>query len=218
MSQSLTGPSIAAVGPARMLVAALVPLVAFMAMAHVTIVGDSAGSMTPSQIGDRTVQWILVACLWVLPVILAAIAFMRIATLLGAGSVIRALALVGIVLLVGNVAAQTAVIWFVDAPTLGDSTLYAFAILVSLLGWWAVDIVALLTCRELFRANVVPRAALVIGLMTGLLLVLEVVIYVPALVGGSELYKTIGLPPMLLPLLWAALGAILWRKADATPA
>jgi len=218
MSQSLTGPSVAAVGPARLLVAALVPLVAFMAMAHVTIVGDSAGSMTPSQIGDRTVQWILVACFWVLPVILAAIAFMRIATLLGAGSVIRPLAFVGIVLLVAHVVAQAAVIWFVDTPTLGGSALYAFAILVSLLGWWAVDIVALLTCRELFRAKVVPRAALVIGLLTGLLLVLEVVIYVPALVGGSELHDTIGLPPMLLPLLWAVLGAILWRKTASTRA
>lgn len=218
MSQSLTGPSIAAVGPGRLLVAALIPLVAFMAMAHTTVVGDSAGSMTPSQVGDRAVQWILVACFWVLPVILAAIAFTQLATHLEAGSLIRLLAFVGIVLLIAHVVAQAGVIWFVDSPTLGDSPLYASAILISLLGWWAVDIVALLTCRELFRAKVAPTAALVIGLLTGLFLVLELVIYVPALVGGKELHDTIGLPPMLLPLLWAVLGAILWRKAASARA
>ena len=218
MSQSLTGPSIAAAGPGRILVAALIPLVAFMAMAHTTVVGDSAGSMTPSQVGDRAVQWILVACFWVLPVILAAIAFTRLATLLEAGSLIRLLAFVGIVLLFAHVVAQAGVIWFVDSPTLGDSSLYAFAILVSLLGWWAVDVAAVLTCRELLRAKAASTAALVIGLLTGLFFVLELVIYVPALVGGKELHDTIGLPPMLLPLLWAVLGAILWRKTASARA
>ena len=96
MSQSLTGPSIASVGPSRLLVAALVPLVAFMALAHITVVGDSAGSMTPSQIGDRAVQWILLAAFWVLPVALAAIAFMQLATLLQTGGTIRLLAVVSL--------------------------------------------------------------------------------------------------------------------------
>lgn len=218
MSQSLTGPSIASVGPSRLLVAALVPLVAFMALAHITVVGDSAGSMTPSQIGDRAVQWILLAAFWVLPVALAAIAFMQLATLLQTGGTIRLLAVVGIVFLLAHVVAEAGVIWFVESPTLGDSSLYAFAILLSLLGWWVVDVAAVLTCRELFRAKVVPRPALIIGLITGLLLVLELVVYVPALVGGKELHDTIGLPPMLLPLLWAVLGAILWRKAASSRA
>lgn len=212
MSHTLTRQSIPVAGPGRLLVVALVPLVAFMAMAHTTIVGQTAASMTPAQVGDRAVQWMVVACLWVLPVILAAIAVTRLATILGSSSPVRPLAAVGIVLLVAYVAAQVGVVWFVDSPTLADSSVFALAILLSLLGCWAVDVAALLTCRQLFRARLAPRAALVIGLLSALLIVIEVAVYLPALVGSQELHETVGLPPMLLPLLWAILGGILWKE------
>ena len=217
MSHTLTRQSIPVAGPGRLLVVALVPVVAFMALAHTTIVGDTAASMTPGQLGDRAVQWMAVSLLWVLPAILAAIAFTRLATILNSSSPVRPLAAVGIVLLVAYVPAQLGVVWFADSPRLGDSSVYALSILLSLLGWWTVDVAALLTCRQLFRAKLAPTAALVIGLLSALLIVVEVAVYLPALVGSQELHATVGLPPMLLPLLWAILGGILWKKGAAVP-
>ena len=53
MSLTLTRQPIPAAGPGRMLVVALLPLVAFMAMAHTTIVGETAASMTPQVVPVR---------------------------------------------------------------------------------------------------------------------------------------------------------------------
>jgi hypothetical protein len=212
MFHTQTRQFISVAGPGRLLVVALIPVIAFMMMAHITIVGGTAASMTPAEIHDRAPQLLIVSCLWVLPAILAAIAFTRLATILGSSSMLRPLAAIGVVFLVAHVAAQVWVVWFVDSPTLADTSVYALTILLSLLGWWAVDLAALLTCLRLFQARLAPRAALVIGVLSGLLFVIEVAVYLPALVGSQELHDTIGLPPMLMPLLWAILGAILWKK------
>jgi hypothetical protein len=209
MSDIATSQSTQVAGPGRILFAAFVPVVPFMALAHTTVVGETAASMTPAQLGERTVQWMGVSILWVLPVLLAAVAFILLTTLLGSNTAARPLAVAGIALLLGYVATQVALVWFVDAATLADGPVYAVGILLSLLGWWAVALGAVLTCRQLFRAQLAPRAALVIGLLTALLFVIEVAVYLPALVGDQELHETVGLPPMLLPLLWAILGGFL---------
>jgi hypothetical protein len=197
----------------RLLVLAIVPLIAFMALAHTTIEGDSASTMTPAQLDDRAAMWIIVAILWVLPVVLAGIAFATLASELDPGSSLRPLAGVGIALLACHVVAQAAVVAFDDSRTLADSTTYAVAILLSLLGWWVIDVVAALTCLRLYRSRGAARKTSgVVGVLTALFLLLEIAVYLPALVGSQELHDTIGLPPMLLPLLWAVLGGVLWRS------
>ena len=211
MSTILTRPATTLAGPARLLLLALVPLVAFMALAHTTVEGSSASSMTPAQVDERAVQWIIVAVLWVLPVAVAAVVFAVIAVRLGRAGFLRPLAGLGVALLVAHVVAQVTVVWFDDSTTLADSTYYSLAILLSLLGWWAVDVVAALTCLRLFKRRLAPKTSVVVGVVTILFLLLEVAVYLPALVGGEELHDTIGLPPMLLPVLWAILGGILWR-------
>lgn len=50
-----------------------------------------------------------------------------------------------------------------------------------------------------------------IGAVTALFVVGEVAIYLPSLLGDAALHDTVGLPPMLLPVLWAVLGGVLWR-------
>ncbi|WP_410793311.1 hypothetical protein [Kribbella sp. C-35] len=200
-------------GPARLLVIALVPLVAFMAMAHTTVVGDAASDMTAAQVDERALPWITVAVLWILPIALAAVAFTAIAARLGRGSAVKPLAVLGVVLLMAYVVAQACVVWIDSAAALADSSWLAAAILLSLLGWWSVDVAAVLTCRHLFKHKVAPRTALVIGILTAAFLLLEIAIYLPALVGGQELQDTVGLPPMLLPALWAILGGVLWRQS-----
>jgi hypothetical protein len=215
MTQTLHRPAPSLARPARLLLFALLPLVAFMAMAHTTVVGDSAAEMTAAQVDERALQWIAVAVLWMLPAALAAVAFTAIAARLGRGGQVKPLAGLGIALLVAYVAAQAGVVWIDDAEVLAESSLLALAILLSLLGWWAIDVVAVLTCLRLFKSKVAPKTALVIGVLTALFLVLEVAVYLPALIGGQELHETVGLPPMALPVLWAILGGVLWRKAQA---
>lgn len=205
------------VGPGRLLVSALVPLALFMVGAHFTVVGATSARMSPDQVADRAMPWVLVAVLWVTPVVMAAAAFSRIAVTLAAGTisspVARTLAATGIVLLVGYVAGQVVLVITVATPEVGDSGIFAAAVLLSLLGWWLVDVVALLGCWTLVRARIMRRTALVVGVLTALALLLEVAIYFPALVGDAQLRDTVGLPPMLLPVLWALLGWRLWRAS-----
>jgi hypothetical protein len=211
MTQILREPATNLVRPARLLLIALVPLVAFMAMAHTTVVGNSAGEMNAAQVDDRALRWMIVAVLWILPVVLGAVAFSAIT----AGRAVKVLATVGIALLIAYVAAQAAVVWIDDTYLIADSSWFALAMLLSILGWWAIDLAAVLTCLHLFRTKVVPRTALVIGILTAVLTLLEVAIYLPALLGAQELHATVGLPPMLLPVLWAILGGVLWRNRTA---
>jgi len=211
MSQTLHQPATSLAQPARLLLAALIPLVVFMATAHLTVVGDSAGEMTAAQVDERALPWIAVAVLWMLPAAMAGVAFKAIAAWLGRGGPVKPLATVGIALLVTYVAAQAGVVWLDDAEVLAESSLLALAILLSLLGWWAIDLAAVLICLRLFKSKVAPRTALVVGILTALFLVLEVAVYLPALIGGQELHATVGLPPMALPVLWAVLGGVLWR-------
>jgi hypothetical protein len=215
MTQILPRPAISLARPAHLLLLALIPLVAFMGLAHVTVVGDAAAEMTAAQVDERALPWMAVAVLWMLPAAFAAIAFTAIATRLGHGGPVKLLGGLGIALLVAYVAAQAGVVWIDDAAILAESSWLALAILLSLLGWWAVDVAAVLTCLRLYQSKVAPRTALVIGVLTALFLVLEVAVYLPALVGAQELHATVGLPPMALPVLWAILGGVLWRKTQA---
>jgi hypothetical protein len=194
------------------LVFSLVPLVLFFATVHLAVVGGSAAGMTPAQVDERAVPWVGAAVLWVLPVVLAAVAFAAIAGRLGHRAWVKPLAVAGVALLASHVAAWTAVLWLDRGATLADSPVYALAIVLSLLGWWAVSGAAVLTCLALSRSRVLPRAARVVGILTLLCLALEIAVYLPALVGTQELHETVGLPPMVLPLLWAILGGLLWRK------
>ncbi|MFB6718953.1 hypothetical protein ACFCV3_02290 [Kribbella sp. NPDC056345] len=191
--------------PGGLLLIALVPLAAFMGLAHLTVDG-SAGAMTAAQVDARALPWMVVAVLWIAPVMLAAFAFRAIG-----GRMVRLPAAMGIGLSVAYVAAQAGVVWIDQAERLADSSLLPLAILLSLLAWWAVDVAAVLTCLRLAKNS---RTALVIGVLTAVFLVLEVAIYLPALIGGQKLVDTVGLPPMVLPVLWAVLGWSLRRRGS----
>ncbi len=198
----------------RLLLLAMIPLVAFMATAHLTVEGPTAGGMTAGQARDRAFAWVLVAILWVLPVVLAAFAFRRLASGGVAGRRVRILSAVGVALLVGHVVVQSAVLGMDQDQKLGGTTTYAASILLSLLGWWAVDVAAVVTCLWLARKGPARRTATVIGPLSALLTIFEVVVYLPALVGEATLHQTVGLPPMILPILWAILGGVLLRHRD----
>ena len=47
--------------------------------------------------------------------------------------------------------------------------------------------------------------------MTTLYLVVELLTYLPALLGSATLADTVGLPPFLLGIFWAVLGGIVLR-------
>jgi hypothetical protein len=215
MTQILPRPATSLARPANLLLLALLPLVAFMALAHVTVVGGSAVEMTAAQVDERALQWMAVAVLWTLPSAFAAVAFTAIAP---GSRAVRLLAGLGIALLIAYVVAQAGLVWIDKAETLAESSWLPLAILLSLLGWWAIDVAAVLTCLGLYRSNVAPKAALVIGILTVLFLVLEVAVYLPALIGSQELNATVGLPPMVLPVLWAILGGVLKRRGNQLPA
>ncbi|WP_433018981.1 hypothetical protein [Kribbella sp. CA-294648] len=218
MTQTLSQSTSKVARPAWLFLVALVAVVAFVVTANATIVADSAGEMTAAQVEDRALQWIVMAVLWMLSAALGAVAFMAIAARLGGSRPVTVLARVGKVILLAYVAAQAGVVWIDDAEVLGDSSWLALAILLSLLGWWLIVVAAILTCRRLFQSRVAPRTALVIGVLTALYVVLEVAVYLPALIGEQELHETMALPSIVPPVLWAILGGVLLRKQAWTRA
>lgn len=176
----------------------------------------SSAELTPGEIAQLEPAWTALNALWVLPPILAAVALAAIARAFPRSTPLKAvpyLAASTVVLGIAHVAvgalaaSQTSATW-------GESPLFAVGVTLSLLmGWLGVHPATLIVVHALVRAGAVRRTAIVVGVLYALYWALEILIYLPVLlVPSGPAIATVGLPPFLLGLLWAALGAALRRR------
>ena len=201
--------------PAVLLIATLAAFVVYVSFAVATIareVGTSA-DLTPAQMDDLGAVWLGLHVLWVVPPILAAIALTFLSRMLqGATRFVPALAAVTIVF-AGAYLLVNLVAYGSDTATWGGNALYPWSIALSLAaGWLGVLPATLLTSTALARQGIARRTAWTVTALVGLYWVVELLTYLPVLL-GPETFAGFegGLPPFLLGILWAILGGGLLR-------
>ena len=202
--------------PALLLVATLPAFVAYVAFAVLTIAQEvsTSADLTPAQVDDLGVEWMVLHLLWVTPPALAAVALAGLAARLpGAVRHARLLATVtGICLatyLVVNLLAYGS-----DTATWGDDVLYPWSYTLSLAaGWLGVLPATILVSVTLARQGVAPRTCWTVTVLVAVYWVLEVLTYLPVLLGSATFADFEGgLPPFVLGVLWAVLGGGLLRS------
>lgn len=202
--------------PAWLLLATLPAFVAYVAFAVLTIAKEvsTSADLTPAQLDDLGVEWMVLHLLWVAPPALAAVALAGLAARLrGAARHARLLAAVtGICLatyLVVNLLAYGS-----DTATWGDDALYPWSYTLSLAaGWLGVLPATILAGVTLARQGVARRTCWTVSALVAVYWVLEVLTYLPVLLGPATFAEFEGgLPPFLLGVLWAVLGGGLLRS------
>jgi len=218
MTQTLSPPATGLAKSAWLLVATLPAYVAYLALALTTIAQQvhTSSDLTPADIDELGLAWLALHVLWVLPPVLAAIALMGVARRVG-GRLPRLVPVLATVTfafaaayLVVNVLAFGS-----DSATWGDSSLYPWSPLTSLLaGWLGVHAATLVVVAALAKAGIARRTAIVVGAIYALYVAFEVLTYLPVIFGPTTFAGFLGgLPPFLLGIFWAALGGGLlkWR-------
>lgn len=202
--------------PAGLLLATLPAFVAYVAFAVLTIAKEvtTSADLTPSQVDDLGLEWIVLHLLWMTPPLLAAVALASISGRLpGAARYARPLAAVTGICAAGYVVVNL-LAYSSDAATWGADVLYPWSYTLSLAaGWLGVLPATLLVCVTLARQGVARRTCWTVGALVAAYWVLEVLTYLPVLLGSSTFAGFEGgLPPFLLGVLWAVLGGGLLRS------
>ena len=151
--------------------------------------------MTPAEIDQLGVAWLAVHVLWVVPPLLAAVGLVGVARRIPGRlpRFVPAFAAVTVAFLptylVVNVLALRS-----DATTWGESALYPWSPLASLLaGWFGVHLATLSVVAALVKAGIAKTTALVVGGLYALYVVFEILVYLPVLFGRPR-----------SPVSWAA--------------
>ncbi len=217
MTRTAAPPETAAINrPAWLLVLTLPAYVAYLVLAVATIatkVEASSAELTPTQVSDLGPSWVALHLLWMLPSVLAAVGLTQIASRgqLRHAGVVRALAGVAIVLSAAYLVVQLLAFGF-DGQTWGDSRLYGVGVVLSLAVAWAGTLPATILVAVAFARRAVARRSMwAVAAVTLLYFVVEVLTYLPALLGSPTLADTVGLPPFLLGFVWAVLGGMVLR-------
>ena len=199
-----------------MLILTLPAFVAFLALAVATIAQEadsSSAELTPAEISDLGVSWVAVQALWAAPSVLAAIGLVLLARRLRLPrtAAVPALGAAAVVLAVAYLVVQV-LAFGVDGATWGDSRLYPLGVVLSLaVGWVGTLPATLLVTVALARGGIVRKTAWTIATLTALYFIVELLTYLPVLLGPATLAETAGLPPFLLGIFWAVLGGVLLR-------
>jgi len=202
--------------PAWLLVLTLPIFIAYVVVAVATIAqkaDTTSAELTPAQISDLGVLWVLVHVLWVAPPIVAVIALSLVARKrqLARTATVPVMAGVGGVLAAAYLVVQL-LAFGVGGETWGDSRLYPLGVVLSLaVGWCAALPATILVAVVLARSGVSPKTCWTVAALTALYFVFEVLTYLPALFGPATLDEAVGLPPFLIGFFWAALGGALHR-------
>jgi len=209
--------------PAWLLVATLPAYVAFLVLSVSTLapkVEFSSAELSPAEIGAMGLGWMALAITWMMPVVLAAAALVLLSRRLPSGGPLRIVpvlggfaALLAMVHVMVNLLAPAA-----ESPTWGDSPLFTASMLSSLLaGWIGVHPATLIVLWALVQAGIAKRTAIVVGVIYALYWAFELLVYLPVLLSPEGLSaETVGLPPFLLGILWAAVGGALLRARVAS--
>ena len=209
--------------PAWLLMLTLPAFAAFLGVATVTIATQavaSAAELTPTQMRELGVAWVALHLLWVTPSLLAAFSLARIARAWQLPHVpaIRLLAWVAVSLAVAYVVVQLLALGF-DGGTWGESAIYGLGVGLSLaIGWFGTLPATVLVGAALARRGIARITAWSVAALAGIYLVFEVLVYLTVLFGSATLADTVGLPPFLLGIFWAALGVGLLRSRVSSSA
>ena len=162
---------------------------------------------------DLGAAWIGLHVLWVVPPILAAIALALLSRRLrGVTRFVPGLAAVTIACttayLLVNLAAYGS-----GTATWGSNALYPWSIVLSLAaGWFGVVPATILVTTTLGRRGIARRTAWTVTALVGLYWIVDLLTYLPLLLGPQTLAGFEGgLPPFLLGIFWAILGGGLLR-------
>ena len=153
--------------------------------------------------------------LWVLPLLLAAVALVDVARHVP-GPLTRWVPASAAITVAATSAylVVNALAFGAEGDTWGDSTLYPWSPMASLVaGWFGVHAATLIVVVALVRAGIARRTALVVGVLYALYAVFEVLTYLPVVFGPATFAEFQGgLPPFLLGIFWAVLGGGLLKS------
>jgi hypothetical protein len=202
--------------PAVLLTATLAAYVLYLVLAVATIadVVSTSADLTPAQLDDLGLAWPALHVLWMVPPILAAVALTRLSRVLGGITwPVPALASVTLVCaaayLVVNLLAYGS-----DAASWGDDALYPWSYSLSLAaGWFGTIPATALVAVALARRGIARRTGWTVAVLVGLHGIVEVLSYLPVLVGSATFAGFEGgVPPFVLGLLWAVLAGGILRS------
>ena len=202
--------------PAWLLVLTLPTFVGYLVLAVATIatkVETSSAELTPGQLSELGPSWVALHLLWIAPSVLAAAGLTQLASRaqLRHAGVVRTLACLAVVLSAAYLVVQLLAFGF-DGENWGDSRLYGAGVVLSLAVSWSGTLPAtILVAVALASRGVARRAMWAVAAVILLYLVVELLTYLPALVGSPTLADTVGLPPFLLGILWAVVGGMVLR-------
>jgi hypothetical protein len=202
--------------PAWLLVLTLPAYIAYVVLAVTTLATEtdsSSAELTPTQLSDLGVAWVGLHVLWIVPPVLAAIALFQIARAFGVRGAGAVSVLAGVTVVLGSAYLVPQVLAFgFDGTTWGDSSLYPIGVGLSLAAAWAGALPAtIIVAFGLARRGIRTKTAWTVTVVTGIYFALELLTYLPALIGSATLAETTGPPPFLLGFLWAFLGFNLLR-------
>ena len=201
--------------PALLLIKTLALFVVYLIFAVATIAQEvtSSADLTPAQLDDLGASWLGLHLLWAAPSIVAAIALTLLhRRLQGATRFVPVLAGVAIACAVAYVLVNL-VAYGSETATWGDNALYPWSVILSLAAsWFGAMPATILVCLALARQDIARRTAWTVMWLVGVYGVIEVLTYLPVLL-GAETFAGFegGLPPFLLGIFWAVLGGGLLR-------
>lgn len=181
---------------------------------------SGSAELTPGQLSDLGPTWVLVHVLWMAPSVLAILGLARLASRedLDAARAVRRLVVVALALVALYLVSQL-LAFGIGTATWGESSWYPVGITLSLaVGWLGTIPATLLVTHGLAKRGVAPRTARAIIVLCGLYVVWEASTYVAVVAGAATIAGTAGPPPFVLDILWAVLGARVWRSRRRTAA
>lgn len=217
MTLTLTPAGTGSKKPAWLLVATVPAYVAYLALAVTSIAryAHNSADLTPADIDDLGIAWMGVHVLWVVPLVLAAVGLVGVARRVPGPltRVVPVFAAITVTLAVAYVVVN-AFAFGVEGGTWGDSPLYPWAPVASLLaGWFGVHVATLVVVAALARAGIARKTAIVVGALYAVYVVFEVLTYLPLIFGPATFDNFLGgAPPFLLGIFWAVLGGGLLKS------
>lgn len=206
--------------PGWLMIATLGVAVLYVVAAVATMPVERSGDLTAAQMADIRPGWVVMNVLWAAPVLLVAAAYWTVAAALPVSRLATVTRILAVMAAAGAVcyAGLTLSLLSFDAPRLADDARHDTSTLVSLGAYWAAVLATVLVGVALFRSRELRRTGLAVAVIAGLLLVTDVIAYLPGLTGSVPLDEVASFPPMLLALVWLALGIGLVRRRVASVA
>ncbi len=185
--------------------------VVWLALVIATIAGtgvESSADLTRQQMDTIRIGWAVVWPAYTAAVMIGAVGMalldraLRGTTARRWATASQVLTAVSVVAILANLVLSELSAGFTESR-LGRSSLYETALVTSYVAIWAALLALVLTGVALHRTAVLRRTGLVLGVASGAILLLDAL--------------TRGFPPLVVALLWLAIGIALLRRRTSSP-